>query len=151
MNVTEKAQSATIWLWAGLALGGNLIAAPAKFQVASLTTAELLLVGRAQFGWLGYAEMTLAAAIITAALVLRRLPSLGLIAALPIFGLQQIVLTPLLQARSDLMQTGVMPPESHAHLVFIAAEVLKLGLLIWAGWRSLQDGDAQRPDVQQGG
>lgn len=142
MTATQKTQIAAIWLWAGIAIGGNLIAAPAKFQVDSLTTAELLLVGRAQFGWLGMAEIAFAALIVALAALRWRSPSPALITAIALLGVQQAVLTPMLQARSDLMQTGSALPESHVHLVFMVAELVKVGLLLWAGWQAMPRGAA---------
>ena len=41
-------------IWAGACIGANMIAAPAKFQVADLTRPVALQVGRMQFQWVGY-------------------------------------------------------------------------------------------------
>ena len=43
-------------IWLGSAIGANLVAAPAKFTVKTLTTADLVSVGRAQFRFVGYVE-----------------------------------------------------------------------------------------------
>ena len=40
-------------VWAGVAIGGSLIATPAKFQAPSLSMTTALEVGRAQFFWVG--------------------------------------------------------------------------------------------------
>lgn len=120
-------------LWAGLALGGNLIAAPAKFQVEALSVAELLVVGRAQFAWLGVAELALAAAILLTLMLRRQRPGWLLLVAFAVFAVQQLGLQPRLQARSDLLIAGQAAGESVLHLVFIAAEIVKIGLLLCAG------------------
>ena len=143
MTAIQKIQLAAIWLWAGIAIGGNMIAAPAKFQVSSLTTAELLLVGRAQFGWLGVVEIAFATGIAAMVIFRWHAASPALIAAIALLALQQGVLTPILQSRSDMMQTDVVPPESHVHLIFIAAELVKLTMLFWAGWRVMPPAGAQ--------
>ena len=65
-------------LWAGLSLGGNLIAAPAKFQVSDLGLALALQVGRAQFTWLGYAEWVFLATLAVVGFLVR-LPGLRLL------------------------------------------------------------------------
>lgn len=124
-------------LWAGLSLGGNIIAAPAKFQVESLTTTELLQVGRAQFAWLGVTEMVLSGALILALLLARQRPTWTLVVAIVLLAVQQLIWQPALQARSDLMQAGVTPEESHLHLIFVVAEIAKFCLLLSAGLASL--------------
>ncbi|MDA7422107.1 hypothetical protein [Tritonibacter multivorans] len=119
-------------LWAGLAIGGNLIAASAKFQVTALSTAEHLMIGRAQFAWLGIAEMLLAAALLGGFFRQKRRPDYLLLAILAVLALQQLGLHPLLQLRSDTLIAGQTPGPSNLHLLFIAAEILKICLLLWA-------------------
>jgi len=120
-------------VWAGLTLGGNIIAAPAKFQVDSLTQSQLLLVGRAQFAWLGSAELVFASAtILLCGFGGGRIRVLGLL-AVAAFGLQQFGLQPLLEARTDLIVAGQPAPESTLHLVFIALEIAKIALLALGG------------------
>lgn len=121
--------------WAGLSLGGNLIAAPAKFQVSALTTAELLMVGRAQFAWLGVAEYVFAATIIALALLNRQRPHWPVMAALAVFAIQQWILQPMLEARTDIRIAGADAGDSHLHLVFIATEVAKFIQLLWGSFR----------------
>lgn len=137
MRSTEKTCTAVILVWAGLSLGGNLIAAPAKFQVSSLTIAQLVSVGRAQFAWLGLAELGFATALLALALITRRRPSWVLAASITLLFIQQFAITPILQARSDMMQVGTTPPESHIHLVFVALEVVKFLCLVISGWHGL--------------
>lgn len=119
-------------LWSGLALGGNMIAAPAKFQVDQMPLDDLLRIGRAQFAWLGVAELVFAASFIGLCLIkISRLSWLS-IAALLLLTLQQVGLQPLLQSRTDLILTGQPAPSSHLHLTFITTEVAKLAFLVWA-------------------
>lgn len=137
MRRTEKTCTAVILVWAGLSLGGNLIAAPAKFQVSSLSIAQLVSVGRAQFAWLGLAELGFATAVIALTLITRRRPSWTLATSIALLFVQQFAITPILQARSDMMQVDAMPPESHIHLIFVALEVVKFLCLVISGWHGL--------------
>ncbi|KJS39416.1 MAG: hypothetical protein VR74_02205 [Hyphomonas sp. BRH_c22] len=51
-------------VWAGVSLGGSLVAAPAKFRAPSLEVMTALEVGRAQFLWVGITEAIICAGII---------------------------------------------------------------------------------------
>lgn len=137
MRRVQDLIAAVILVWAGLSLGGNLIAAPAKFQVSGLSMVQLVTVGRAQFAWLGLVELIFAAALIMLALVTRRMPHWALGTALVLLFIQQFMMTPVLQARSDMMQLGAVPPESQIHLAYVALEVIKFICLATAGWRGL--------------
>jgi hypothetical protein len=119
-------------LWGGLALGGNMIVAPAKFQVEQLPLEDLLRIGRAQFAWLGVAEIVFAAGFIGLCLFKRTLLSWLSVVALLVLLIQQIGLQPLLQARTDLILTAQPVPSSNLHLVFIASEVCKFAFLVLA-------------------
>lgn len=121
---------AFVFVWAGVALGGNLVAAPAKFQVSTLTLAELLQVGRSQFAWIGGVEMVLAAMVVTMLLFSGARANWPLLVAESVFLLQQIALQPLLQDRSDIIISGGPSSGSHLHILFVAAEIIKFGLLV---------------------
>lgn len=125
-------------LWAGLSLGGNIIAAPAKFQVEVLALPELLLVGRAQFAWLGIAELILMIGVLGFWITVG--PRLGCagIFAISLLIVQQTALQPMLQDRTDLILSGQPAPSSHLHLVFIATEISKCVLLIVSAYVVLQ-------------
>ncbi|AZV80823.1 group III truncated hemoglobin (plasmid) [Parasedimentitalea marina] len=125
--------STTTLMWAGICLGGNIIAAPAKFQVVQLTTAELLLIGRAQFAWLGLAEWGLLAILVAGYAYAQRLPNITNLIAVVIFLLQQLLLQPQLQMRSDQIVAGVQAPDSSLHIIFILAELLKWAFLTAGG------------------
>lgn len=129
------------WLlafWGGGALFGNMIAAPAKFQAPSLTMPVALDVGRAQFQWLGMAEAVCAIAILALLLWRRRAPGWPLLAALGLFALQRLWLMPLLDERTLAVIAGQPVGESRLHLVYVAAEIVKIGLLLWASCRIAQ-------------
>ena len=132
-NAPDKRTANTavfLLLWAGLSLGGNLIAAPAKFQVDAVPLDDLLRIGRAQFGWLGVAEIVFAIALIGMSFIKRAHLSWLSGNALMILFVQQVGLHPLLQARTDLILSGQAAPSSQLHLVFIATEVIKFMVLV---------------------
>ena len=120
-------------IWAGVSLGGNLIAAPAKFTVEALTLPVALQVGRAQFGWIGYAEWVLLAAIALSAGWSKRLPALTLAIAIGLFIGQYFAIHPALQALSDVVSAGGTSSESSLHLFYVVAELAKFVLLTATG------------------
>lgn len=119
-------------VWAGVVLGGSLIAAPAKFQAPSLTREVALEVGRAQFAWLGIAELLLCAALLVAAFGTSWFRwALG---ATVVFGLQRLALMPILDARTVRIIAGEPVEPSMLHAVYVAFEVVKLAFLIGCAW-----------------
>ncbi|MCH2078736.1 MAG: hypothetical protein MK180_17990 [Rhodobacteraceae bacterium] len=117
-------------LWAGTLLGGSFVAAPAKFTVETLTTAELLAVGRAQFHALAVAEYALAFVLAVTLIWLR--PKRWWLGAVPlvILAARQIVTMPALDARTIARIAGEAVEGSHLHLVYVALEVAKTAALI---------------------
>lgn len=131
-------------LWAGLSLGGSLIATPAKFQAPSLSLATALEVGRATFQWMGVAEAALCAVLIVA-LFLRRGAGWRL-ALVPIglFAVQRLAVMQALDARTLAVIAGENVGESSLHGLYVVLEVGKFLALLVLGavgltWRS---GDA---------
>lgn len=129
----ENAARSLLFTWAGGAIAGNMIAAPAKFQAPSLTLPVALEVGRAQFFWLGVAEAVCACALLLLLCAARRRPSLPLAAALSLFAVQRLWIMPVLDTRTLAIITGGQVAESSFHLVYVACEILKICCLIWAG------------------
>lgn len=97
-------------LWAGVLIGGSLIAAPTKFQVEDLTLPVALQVGRVQFQGVLIAELACMAAIIVllaASKAAWRTPFLATIAlAFALLGIQHLAMMPILQARSEQIIAG---------------------------------------------
>lgn len=135
-----QAITAGIFLWIGVAFAGNLVAAPAKFQAASLTLPVALDVGRVQFLWIGFAEAICLLVILCLLGSARRWPSWPLIAATAVFALQRIWLLPLLDIRTLAIIGGAQVEDSLLHFVYVAAEILKAACLAWAGAQSLRRG-----------
>ena len=134
----------TMTLWAGLVLGGSLIAAPAKFQAPSLELPVALEVGRAQFLWVGYAEAACCGAMVALLVVsalrgeLQRLALILALSAMLLLAVQRLALMPLLNERTDAIIAGSIVPPSQLHLVFIILEILRLAILIGASWNATQ-------------
>lgn len=125
-------------IWAGLSLGGNLIAATAKFQASGLSMQALLQVGRAQFDWLSGAEWVFAGAVTVLAVVGARRGTL-LLFLLPvvIFLGQELLIMPILDERTLRIIAGDPVAPSNLHFGFIAAEILKFAILGVAGVRGI--------------
>lgn len=125
-------------VWAGLSLGGNLIAATAKFQAPGLPMQALLQVGRAQFDWLSSAEWLFASAIVVLAVVRASRTNLMLF-LLPVvtFLGQELLIMPILDERTLRIIAGETVGPSNLHFGFIAAELLKFTILCVAGARGI--------------
>ncbi|AHD08908.1 hypothetical protein PhaeoP75_01177 [Phaeobacter gallaeciensis] len=134
----SQAAAAATMFWAGAAVSGNLIAAPAKFQAPSLSLPVALEVGRMQFLWIGVAEAICLLAILLLLTAARRWPSWPLLAATAVFALQRLWLLPLLDIRTLAVIAGTQVEESSLHIVYVAAEILKTVCLVWAGTLSLR-------------
>ncbi len=117
-------------IWAGVSLGGNLVAAPAKFAGTDLSTSVLLQVSHAQFLWLGYTEWVLLIGLIIYALVVRHGSALWYLVPVAIFSIQQLVIMPMLNERTLLQIANVEVGSSSLHVVFVILEFLKLVSLI---------------------
>ena len=125
-------------IWAGVSLGGSLVAAPAKFEAPSLDLPTALEVGRAQFFWLGFTEAVLCALLTLAWLAGRRTNGAWMIAPIGLFALQRLAVMPTLDARTVAIIGGATPGESALHLIYIVLEILKFVTLIAAAVFMLQ-------------
>lgn len=137
-TAASKAAAAATVFWAGAAVSGNLIAAPAKFQAPSLSLPVALDLGRMQFLWIGVAEAICLVAILLLLTAARRWPSWPLLAATAVFALQRLWFLPLLDTRTLAIIAGTQVEESSLHIVYVAAEILKTVCLVWAGTLSLR-------------
>ena len=118
-----------IGVWAGLSLGGALIAAPAKFRAPSLTRPVALEVGRAQFQWVTTVELTLCLAVVAGNIFSFAVSWLWLLIAVSMFAAQRFVLLPNLHSRTDLIIAGQLQRPSRLHSIYAAIEVAKFALL----------------------
>lgn len=117
-------------LWAGLLLGVSFLATPVKFLAPSLSLPVALDVGRQTFMVFNWVEVTLA--VLLSVLVLtatqRWIRAMAVTIAL-IVAMQTLWLLPVLDARVQVILDGSTPPPSALHMIYIAADALKLVLL----------------------
>lgn len=133
LNAQHRLWAGTATLWAGNSVFGNLIAATAKFQVDALDLSIALQFGRAQSLWISYAEWFCIAMIVLGLIWNMRMMPILLMGAVGIFMIQQIGLTPILQARSDQIIAGLYPDHSNVHVLYAILEVMKfICLLIYS-------------------
>ncbi len=124
-------------LWAGVSLGGALIAAPAKFQAPSLTLPVALEVGRAQFRWVGYGEWGLCIAFVLSLFLLGGLNWRWALIPLALFAIQQFAVMPPLDARTLQVIAGDVVEKSSLHIIYIVLEFLKFFSLTGIGLGAL--------------
>ena len=134
LEIARCALGALIMLWAGVLIGVSFLAAPAKFNAATLTLPVAMDVGRQEFGTLNLAEIVLAVLALALAALARaeRTIWLGLAIAAAV-----IVLQPVLDARAEMIIQGATPPRAPWHTLYIGVEVLKLLSLLVVGWLAL--------------
>ena len=134
-----------VLVWAGVTIGGSLIAAPAKFGAPSLDLSTALEVGREQFFWVGVAEGAACAALIGALVFRVAGAAWWMWTPVAVYAFQYLVLMPLLDARTVRTIAGESVPESNRHLVFVVLEFLKVAALLAAGVAALRTGSAAAP------
>jgi hypothetical protein len=120
-------------IWAGVALGVAMIAAPAKFQAPSLTLPVALDVGRAQFLWGGISEGVLCVAFVVALALFGGIKWRWAVLPVVLYAIQRLVVMPPLDARTVQIIAGETLAPSNLHLVFITLEVAKIVVLIAVG------------------
>ncbi|MEO0636802.1 MAG: hypothetical protein AAFY73_09170 [Pseudomonadota bacterium] len=143
-NKARTITAAAAFLWAGAVIGGSLIAAPAKFQVADLTLPVALQIGQVTFRWLVVVELTMAIVMclaLTFGFLNRKLhwrslllPSLAVL----LLAVQWIGVMPLLTERTTAIISGEAVPSSHLHLVYVFLELAKIAVLTTNGFLYLK-------------
>lgn len=125
--------TALVFLWAGLVLGGSLVAAPAKFEAPSLTLPTALEVGRAQFFWIGVSEGVLCVLYLGAVYMFGGLKWRIAILPVAIFAVQRLIILPPLDERTLQVIAGESVGESYLHVIFGVLEYAKVLTLIAVG------------------
>ena len=142
MHRFRNALSNPAWvcfLWAGMTVGVSMIATPVRFTAETITRPIALDVGRVVFAALNKAEL---AALVILLIVVRmsgRAARLwGFCGALALTVIAQSAwLTPELAERTQMIINGIEPPSSYAHAIYSSLELLKIGLLLYLGFSSL--------------
>ena len=120
-------------IWAGVSLGGSLVAAPAKFRAPSLDRPTALEVGRAQFYWVGVTEGALCVGLIAALVVVAADAWRWMAVPITLFAIQRFVVMPPLDARTVQAIQGASARARHLHTIYVILELLKFGGLVTAG------------------
>ncbi len=85
-------------IWAGVVVGGVLIAAPTEFRIGSLSLPLLLEIGRVQFYWVGTGEAFLCSALLFATALFERPRLVYLALPVGLIAIQRLYLMPFLDA-----------------------------------------------------
>lgn len=126
MNCFHKIAMFIAMLWAGVSIGGNIIAAVAKFQVQGPGLKTFLQIGQAQFSWLSSMEWVFALFLILILLNYMRGAVFLFTIPIVIFAIQYLFLMPILDERTVRIISGEAITDSSMHLIFVIAEVVKL-------------------------
>jgi hypothetical protein len=153
MNRMRNALLNPAWvcfLWVGISVGVSMIATPVRFTAETITREIALDVGRVVFAALNKVELI---ALVLLLIVVRASGQAvrfwafcGVLALIVIA--QTAWLTPELAERTQLIINGVEPPKSYAHAIYSSLELLKIGLLLFLGFSSLNpqtSGPGARP------
>ncbi|MFD0805189.1 hypothetical protein ACFQ0K_03755 [Nocardioides caeni] len=130
---------AATFLWLGMVLAISFVEAPLKFRAPGVTLPIGLGIGRLVFRALNACEAALAVAVVVGLVVGE--PTGGapvaLGVAVVVLLLQLVAIRPALGRRSDAVLAGTTGdatgPSSHAHLWYVAAEVVKVLALAVGG------------------
>lgn len=120
--------AAVAFVWLGMVLAISFLEAPLKFRAPGVTLQLGLGIGRLVFTALNRVELVFAAVVLVA-LVVRPPPvAVGVALSVPVLALvvQVLAVRPRLNRRSDEVLAGADRPRSHAHLVYIALEAVKV-------------------------
>lgn len=126
------------FVWAGLVLGISFLEAPVKFTAPSVTRAIGLDVGRHVFAALNKVEVGLGVLVLI--LLFTGWPESvmrwTLAVVVGILALQTFWLLPILSGQAEaIIEGGSGPQANYAHLGYIFLEAIKVGSLLYVGWR----------------
>lgn len=127
--------AAVSFVWLGMVLAISFLEAPLKFRAPGVDVRLGLGIGRLVFRALNTVEAVLAAVVLVAVLA-GEVPDRVLAAAgcaVAVLLVQLVAIRPLLTKRSDRVLGGEDPGRSRLHLLYVAAEVLKVAALVSAG------------------
>ncbi|MFW0787981.1 hypothetical protein AAFP35_26085 [Gordonia sp. CPCC 206044] len=136
MSTPAAIAIAACFLWLGMVLAISFVEAPLKFRAPGVTLPIGLGIGRLVFRALNTIEAVWAVVIVIAVVVgTWDGPAVAICTGVAIAALavQLVAVRPALTRRSDAVLAGHEGPRSHAHLVYVALEVVKVAALIWLG------------------
>ncbi|GGW22232.1 hypothetical protein [Arenibacter certesii] len=128
----------SVFIWIGFVGAISFMEAWIKFQVTELSLPVGLKVGKLVFHALNKVEWTLAIIILiqlfrTTGKIIKW-SNLYLLIAIFILVLQTIVLLPILDIRANAIIENQTLPESHAHIYYVATEIVKVITLFLYGF-----------------
>jgi len=147
MSVSQRIRNALLnpaWVcftWVGMTVGISMIATPVRFTAMSITRPVALDVGRVVFAALNKAEflaLVLLLVIVRTSGRSRELWAWCSVLVLIVLA-QGAWLIPELAARTDIILAGGEPPSSFAHAIYSTLELVKIGILLFLGVRSLAE------------
>ncbi|MGX7697944.1 hypothetical protein [Gordonia polyisoprenivorans] len=138
MSVSYAVATAVIFVWLGMVIAISFLEAPLKFRAPGITIPMGLGIGRLVFRALNAVEAGAAIVLIVCAVAggwVGQPAGILAVAVVVVLAVQLVGIRPALNRRSDeVLATGDADgPRSHAHLVYVAAEVVKVGVLIATG------------------
>lgn len=118
-----------------MVLAISFLEAPLKFRAPGVTLPLGLGIGRLVFRALNACEAVLAVVVIAGLLVGHAGAGAAVAAgvAVVMLAVQVLLVRPALTRRSDQVLAGAEGPRSHAHLVYVGLEVVKVGALVATG------------------
>ena len=128
------------FIWFGMTAGVSLLATPIRFTAPLITRPVALDIGRVVFAALNKAELIALLILLIVIRVSGRARELWLqcSALILIVLVQSVWLLPQLAERSQQIISGVEPAPSMLHGTYSVLELLKLVVLLYLGFRSLQ-------------
>jgi hypothetical protein len=127
--------AAVSFTWLGMVLAISFLEAPLKFRAPEVTLRIGLGIGRLVFRALNLVELGLLILVVISVVATPRPVAVWSVGALAVLlGVQLGVVRPLLTRRSNRVLAGEDASGSHAHLVYVALEVVKVALLVATGW-----------------
>lgn len=138
MNGFLAVAVATVFVWLGMVLAISFLEAPLKFRAPGVTIQLGLGIGRLVFRALNGCEVVLAA-VTLGALVLGRAQAgavVAVVVAVAALGAQVVGVRPVLTRRSDAVLADpavAQAGRSHAHVVYVAFELIKVLALLVGG------------------
>lgn len=138
MDTPVAVAVAAIFVWLGMVLAISFLEAPLKFRAPGVTIPLGLGIGRLVFRALNACEAVLAAVIVVALVVGQPSGAITAAALVAIGALlvQVIGVRPALTRRSDAVLADAGQAESgrsHAHVVYVGLEVVKVAALLVGG------------------
>lgn len=134
---------AATFIWIGLILGISFLEAWLKFKAPGVTTAIGLGIGRLVFRALNKLEWLLAAVLLITIIAPDRLSlfsqTVMISAIVVILVVQTAWVLPALDTRAQKVINNQQVAPSRLHVIFIAAELIKIGLLFTVGASLLND------------